>query len=68
MRLPKQTKPIVRQAEDETEPLRLKVPGLKGETGLGDVIQRITKAAHIKTCGGCQQRAAVLNRWVVFSP
>jgi hypothetical protein len=35
--------------------------------GLGDAIKRVTHAFGIKPCGGCQGRAAVLNRWIVFS-
>jgi hypothetical protein len=30
--------------------------------GLGDVIKRVTSAAGITPCGGCEQRAAWLNR------
>ncbi len=46
---------------------RVKVPGLRGEIGLGDVIKRITSAVGIKPCVGCERRAALLNRWVSFS-
>jgi hypothetical protein len=35
--------------------------------GLGDVIKRATYAMGIKPCGGCERRAAALNRWVGFS-
>lgn len=34
--------------------------------GLGDVIKRATYAVGIKPCGGCERRAAALNRWMVF--
>ena len=51
----------------ENHPLR--IPGfIKEEVGLGDVIKRITYVAGIKSCGGCQRRAAALNRWLVFTP
>jgi hypothetical protein len=46
------------------------LPGfvLDEEVGLGDVIKRVTYAMGIKPCGGCEQRAAALNRWMVFTP
>jgi hypothetical protein len=37
------------------------------DLGLGDVIKRITYAVGLTPCGGCDRRAAVLNRWVAFS-
>jgi hypothetical protein len=55
---------------DKTEgPLyRVRLPGFINEDiGLGDVVKRVTSAAGIKPCGGCQRRAAALNRWLVFS-
>jgi hypothetical protein len=36
--------------------------------GLGDVVKRGTAALGVRPCGGCQQRAARLNRWVGFEP
>jgi hypothetical protein len=38
------------------------------EIGLGDAIQRTTSYFGIPTCGGCQRRAAALNRWLAFTP
>jgi hypothetical protein len=35
--------------------------------GLGDAIKRATYAVGIKPCGGCERRAATLNRWLGFS-
>jgi peroxiredoxin len=51
------------------EPHRVSLPGflVKRDIGLGDVIKRVTSALGIKTCVGCERRAAVLNRWMVFS-
>jgi hypothetical protein len=45
------------------------LPGflIEEEIGLGDVVKRATYAMGIKPCGGCEQRAAALNRWMVFS-
>ena len=38
------------------------------EIGLGDVIKRTGSYLGIQLCGGCERRAAQLNRWLVFSP
>lgn len=53
----------------ERKPYRVRVPGFINDQdiGLGDVIKRATYAIGVKPCGGCQRRAAVLNRWVVVS-
>lgn len=53
----------------EHKPLRVPLPGfiVKNDIGLGDVIKHITSAFGIKPCSGCEQRAAFLNRWLVFS-
>ena len=46
----------------------VRLPGFINEDiGLGDVIKRVTSAAGIKPCGGCQRRARALTRWLVFS-
>lgn len=37
------------------------------EIGLGDAIKHVTYTFGIKPCGGCDRRAAALNRWVVFN-
>jgi hypothetical protein len=55
---------------DKTEGPRYRVrlpEFINEDIGLGDVIKRVTSAAGIKPCGGCQRRAAALNRWLVFS-
>ncbi len=53
----------------EYQPHRVRLPGflLDKEFGLGDAIKRVTYAMGIKPCGGCDKRAAALNRWVHFS-
>jgi hypothetical protein len=55
------------KAKSESRPVRL--PGFlnENEIGLGDVIKRATSYLGITPCGGCEARAAVLNRWFVFS-
>jgi hypothetical protein len=48
---------------------RVRLPGflIDEEIGLGDVIKRATSYVGIKPCGGCEDRAAALNRWMVFT-
>lgn len=57
MSLPKQSKPI----------LRIPLP-INKSVGLGDVVKSVTTKMGFTPCGGCQQRAAVLNQWVGFTP
>ena len=54
----------------ETVAPRVRLPGflVDQETGLGDALKRITYAIGIKPCGGCEERAAALNRWLRFEP
>ncbi|MFC8618020.1 hypothetical protein ACFT9M_16615 [Micromonospora purpureochromogenes] len=51
------------------KPSRLRIPGFVNDqdVGLGDVVKRVTSMAGVKTCRGCEGRAATLNRWVTFS-
>jgi hypothetical protein len=53
----------------ERRPYRVRLPGFvrDEEIGLGDAIKRANASAGIRPCGGCAQRAAALNRWVVFT-
>jgi len=54
----------------EREPQhRVRLPGflIEEEVGLGDLIKKTTYAMGIKPCGGCEKRAAALNRWMTFS-
>ena len=48
---------------------QVRLPGFIAdeEIGLGDVIKRATSYLGIKPCGGCERRAAALNRWVGFT-
>jgi hypothetical protein len=45
---------------------RIRLPGFitEREIGLGDLVKKVTYSAGIKPCGGCERRAAALNRWV----
>ena len=47
----------------------VRIPGFISDEdlGLGNAIRRVTDAAGIKSCGGCQRRAAALNRWLAFT-
>lgn len=53
----------------DPSPHRVRLPGFLSddEIGLGDVVKRATSYIGIKPCGGCNQRAAALNRWLVFT-
>jgi hypothetical protein len=50
-------------------PFRVRLPGFikDEEIGLGDAVKRVTYAFGLTPCGGCQQRATALNRWMVFT-
>lgn len=54
--------------DSKATPPRLRLPGFikDEEVGLGDLVKRATYAVGLKPCGGCEERAAALNRWVVF--
>ena len=55
--------------EKERPAHRLRLPGFitDEDVGLGDAVKRMTYAVGIRPCGGCEQRAARLNRWLAFS-
>jgi len=50
-------------------PYRVRLPGFVSdeEVGLGEVLKRATSSVGIRPCGGCGQRAAALNQWMVVS-
>ena len=58
-----------RGAHAQHQPRRVRLPGflIEEEIGLGDAIKRMTYALGIKPCGGCEKRAAALNRWMRFT-
>jgi hypothetical protein len=55
--------------QSQPQPYRVRLPGFitDEDIGLGDVIKRATHTLGIKPCGGCERRAAALNRWFVFT-
>ncbi|MCX2729232.1 hypothetical protein OOZ19_03190 [Saccharopolyspora sp. NFXS83] len=65
--------PRVDPEDEDTErirrPSRVALPAFLSEEdiGLGDAVKRVTYAAGVRPCRGCERRAAVLNRWVVLS-
>jgi hypothetical protein len=63
------TKTSSDRGEIRHEPYRVRLPGflVEEKIGLGDVIKRATYAMGTKPCGGCERRAAAMNRWMVFS-
>ncbi len=67
---------MTKEGEDNDSPSqsdhpshRVRLPGfiIDEEIGLGDVIKRATSYFGIKPCGGCERRAATLNRWMVLT-
>jgi hypothetical protein len=48
---------------------RVRLPGFvrDEEIGLGDAIKRATSYFGMRPCGGCERRAAALNRWMAFT-
>lgn len=55
-------------SRETSRPHRVRLPGfIDEEIGLGDLVKRATSYIRIKPCGGCEQRAAALNRWMVFT-
>ncbi|HEY4902601.1 MAG TPA: hypothetical protein VIH89_03930 [Candidatus Sulfotelmatobacter sp.] len=60
---------VTTSQQTDRQPYRLRLPGflLEEEIGLGDAVKRATYAMGIRPCGGCQKRAAVLNRWMTLS-
>ena len=48
---------------------QIRLPGFvtDEELGLGDAVKRVGYALGIRPCGGCERRAAALDRWVAFT-
>jgi len=53
----------------KTQPYRVRLPGFvrDEEIGFGDAVKRMTYALGVRPCGGCEGRAAAMNRWMVFT-
>jgi hypothetical protein len=65
----KRRDPREQQQPPQAAPYTVKLPGflVEKEVGLGDVIKRVSYAIGIRPCGGCERRAAVLNRRIRIS-
>jgi hypothetical protein len=61
--------PQKKTKSEPQKPYRVRLPGFVTEEdiGLGDAIKRVTYALGIRPCGGCERRAAALNRRFVFT-
>jgi hypothetical protein len=53
----------------ERPPHHVRLPGFitDEEVGLGDLVKRATSYLGLQPCGGCERRAAALNRRFVFT-
>jgi hypothetical protein len=54
---------------DGGKPARVRLPGFinDDDIGLGDAVKQVTYVMGLRPCGGCERRAAALNRLLVFS-
>lgn len=61
--------PEEKTKSEHQQPYRARLPGFVSDEdiGLGDAIKHATYAFGIRPCGGCERRAAALNRWFVFT-
>jgi hypothetical protein len=59
----------IEDAQTSHSPFQMRLPGFVNDEnmGLGDVVKRVSYAFGIAPCGGCERRAAALNRWVVIA-
>jgi hypothetical protein len=57
------------KTKGEPQPQRVRLPGFirDEDIGLGDAIRHVTNAFGVRPCGGCERRAAALNRRAVFT-
>ena len=57
------------EENSKRQPYKVRLPGFLSEedVGLGDLIKRATSSVGIQPCGGCEKRAAALNRRLTFT-
>ena len=55
--------------DTKSQPYKVRLPGFitDEQIGLGDAVKHVTYAMGIRPCGGCDRRAAAMNRWMVFT-
>jgi hypothetical protein len=56
------------QSRQPSNSAKIRLPGFlqDEEFGLGDIVKRVSYAFGVKPCRGCERRAKILNRWMVF--
>jgi hypothetical protein len=57
------------ESKSERQAYRVRLPRFvrDEDIGLGEMMKRVTNKFGIRPCGGCERRAAALNRWLVFT-
>ena len=52
----------------DPKPVTVRLPAFVSDQdiGLGDALKRVTGRLGIRSCSGCERRAAVLNQWITF--
>jgi len=57
------------RSKDQPQPHRVRLPGFvrDEDIGLGDAMRHVTHAFGIRPCGGCERRAAALDRRFVLT-
>jgi hypothetical protein len=48
---------------------RVRLPGFVADedVGLGDAMKHVSRSLGIRPCAACDERAAQLNQWIVFT-
>ena len=69
MRKHRRSQPKKDEQMEQHSAHRVRLPGflIEEKIGLGDLIKKTTYAMGIQPCGGCEKRAAALNRWMTFT-
>ena len=62
-------RPDLAAEASRAQPFVVRLPGfvLDEQSGLGDVVKRVTAQLRMRPCGGCARRAETLNRWIMFA-
>jgi hypothetical protein len=59
----------MKKNDKKHQSFKVRLPGfiVENDIGLGDIIKRTTSAIGIKPCGGCKQRAEILNSYLTVT-